>query len=356
MNKNHLVVKANDLIEAFFGMTQNEYKFILFLMSKIRKDDTEFRIQEITVQEFNDLLDIKGSKTYSYMRSFEDSLLTKKIVVNRKDGEILKIVWFSYLRYLPKSATLKVAFNADLSPFLLQIDIPYTKYLLSNVRKLSSYATMRLYEILKQYEKLGKRVISFNDLRHMLGFQGEYERFNDFKRRVLEPGRNEINAYTDLYFDYAEIRVGKKLKELEFDIKNNNLFGNEKKLDLKSKMENEDPQEENKEDKEAIQKIIKDFNCKYNGNLDKILTRNLVKMKGIDCIKKCVDEFAGFVTNANEVEKLFYDFAKKYATEKAYTKSTTFHNSKPIQATNYEQRTYTDEEFEDMYDNVKFTR
>lgn len=36
---NDLVIKANNLIEGFMGMTQNEYKFTLYLISKINKGD-----------------------------------------------------------------------------------------------------------------------------------------------------------------------------------------------------------------------------------------------------------------------------------------------------------------------------
>jgi hypothetical protein len=62
------------------------------------------------------------------------------------------------------------------------------------------------------------------------------------------------------------------------------------------------------------------------------------------------------VGNANKVENSFYDFTTKYGTEKAYTKPTTFHNSKPIQATNYDQREYDDDFFNSLYDNVTFTK
>lgn len=114
--------------------------------------------------------------------------------------------------------------------------------------------------------------------------------------------------------------------------------------------------ESDETNKEAFQKIIHDFKIKYNGTLDPILAKNLVKMKGIDCVRKCMNEFADYVSNANEVEKVFYDFTRKYGTEKAYTKTTTYHNLKPIQATNYDQREYDDDFFNSLYDNVKFTK
>jgi plasmid replication initiation protein len=347
-SKNKLIVKANDLVEAFFEMTQNEYKFILFLISKIRKDDTEFRRQEITVSEFNNLIGIKGTKTYSYMRSFEDSLLTKKIVINSKNGEILKIAWFSYLRYIPRTATLQVAFNADLSPFLLQINVPYTKYFLENIRRLSSYPSMRLYEILKQYLKIGSRTISFDDLRLMLGFTTQYRRFNDFKRRILEPSRKDINACTDLSFEYKEIRIGKRLKEIDFYVKENKNVVEQGKLVVEQgKLDSSD---------EKIKVLMDRFISLYNGNLDYVLTKALVDKKGIDCVEECIEKFGDYVKNANEVEKVFFDFTMRYGTDREYSKNNSYHNNKPIQATNYEQREYDDDFFNSLYDNVTFVK
>jgi plasmid replication initiation protein len=212
---------------------------------------------------------------------------------------------------------------------------------------------------LKQYVNLGRKTISdkvirrmtIDEIKYLLCIEGEYPLYSDFKKRVILKSQREINEYSDLFFELEEIKLGRKVHAIDFIIIVNNRNSSEV---VENQMELEDTQ--NEIEKNETKKIISDFHSKYNGTLDYLLIKNLVKMKGIDCVKECIQEFVNFVGNANKVENTFYDFTKKYGTEKAYTKPTTFHNLKPIQATNYDQREYDDNFFNSLYDNVTFTK
>jgi plasmid replication initiation protein len=72
---------------------------------------------------------------------------------------------------------------------------------------------------LKQYQAIGRRTIKIEALRGMLGIEPqEYDRYNDFKRYVLQAAHREINEKTDISFDYREIKLCRKVNELEFVI------------------------------------------------------------------------------------------------------------------------------------------
>jgi hypothetical protein len=108
-----------------------------------------------------------------------------------------------------------------------------------------------------------------------------------------------------------------------------------------------------------IQEIIGKFKEKYKGNLDESLTKKLILRKGKDKVLKCIDEMEQYVNNADKVERVFYDFVVNCDTNK-YTKGTQYNSpgqkfaqgNKPIQATNYEQREYSDEFFDSLYLNL----
>jgi len=343
--KNVLVVKSNNLVEAFSNMTTNECKIVALLISKIRKDDSNFNIQSVTVNEFNELLDIKGTKTYNYMKMFEKELLKKMVEVSFDNGDRLNINWFQYSKYISKSATLELCFNSYLKDHLLALKESYTKYLLENICQLSSSYTIQLYEVLKQYQKIGYRIVNISDLKYMLGITSEYKLYADFKKRILLSAQSEINKKTDIEFEFIEIKKGKKVVEIKFIIKQKQVIPKEPAKDSS--------------DKEDIKEIIDNFNAKYGSILDYTLTSNLVKVKGLSCVRKCINEFADYVGNANHVERVFYDFTMKYGTEKAYSKVTNSYSNvnnsgKPVQSTNYEQRKYTDRYFYSLYDNVEF--
>lgn len=108
----------------------------------------------------------------------------------------------------------------------------------------------------------------------------------------------------------------------------------------------------------VVKNLIESFKKKYKGELDPNLLNNLIKEKGIDIVKKCIDIFGDYVSNANEVEKVFYKFCKTWGTGEQFKKNTGYknYNNKPIQSTNYEQREYDDDFFENLYDNIDYIK
>ena len=168
-NKCDLIVRNNRLVEAFISMTRNEYKLTLYLISKIKKDDAEFTKQMITLKEFSKLLGFGMEGRYTELKSFERSLVSNNIQLELENGRRKTISWFSYTEYIPNEAMLIVKFNDLLRPLLLNIKDNYTKVFLDTILKLNSKHAIRIYEILKQYEKIGERTIMLEDLKSMLG-------------------------------------------------------------------------------------------------------------------------------------------------------------------------------------------
>lgn len=219
--ENKLIVKANNLIEGFMEMTKQEYIFILNLISKIRKDDKDFLIQKTTVQEFATLLDISKKHVYEQLEGFEDKLASRYISVKYENGSRLKVPWFGYLKYHNGIGTLETKFNSDLKDSLLQLDTNFTKYYLKNVKSLTSQYSIRLYELLKQYETIGEREIELEELKLMLGIKpNQYNLYADFKRKVLISPTEKINNSkdTDINISFIEIKTGRKVTSIKFII------------------------------------------------------------------------------------------------------------------------------------------
>ena len=60
-----------------------------------------------------------------------------------------------------------------------------TLYRLKNITNLNSEYSLKFYEGLKQYEKIGVRIYELKELKKFLGVEKLYDRFYDFKRRIL---------------------------------------------------------------------------------------------------------------------------------------------------------------------------
>jgi hypothetical protein len=106
-------------------------------------------------------------------------------------------------------------------PYLLNLQKNFTEYKSRNVMHLQSVFSIRIYEILKQYLNIGKRVIELETLREMLGISGKYPKFSNIKQRILEPAKNELSQ-TDISFAYEPIKTGRRVTAIRFTVKSNN--------------------------------------------------------------------------------------------------------------------------------------
>lgn len=129
-------------------------------------------------------------------------------------------------------------------PFLLELAKQaemgeyYTGYSLQYILPMSSQYSPRLYELLKSYQKNNREwFFNIEELKRILDAQS-YDRWPDFKRRILEPAVNEINEYSDLNVAYDTEKEGRKVTRVIFYMagKGQQALLAAKKLGLKSWM------------------------------------------------------------------------------------------------------------------------
>ncbi|ODA15794.1 replication initiation protein [Geobacillus thermoleovorans] len=215
---NNAVTKSNALIEANYKLSTLEQKIILYLISQIHKDDDDFKMYKLPIQEFSELLGYRGSPKYTELREITKNLMRK--VLEIREGQKLKqMSWVSYVEYDAHSGYVSLAFDPRLKPYLLQLKREFTTYRLKNVMELKSSYSIRMYELLKRWQYMGEVVIHLDDLRMMVGVGDKYSEYHNFKKRVLTPANKEISEKTDITFVYKEIREKRKVVALRFQIK-----------------------------------------------------------------------------------------------------------------------------------------
>jgi hypothetical protein len=237
--KSHnLVTKSNMLIEANYKLGMVEQKIILCLASHIQPHDDDFKTYTLPIKEFNKLLGLKGHPKYKELREITKELMQKPFEV-RIDKSVIQVSWLSYVAYNENEGTIDLRFDPFLKPYLLQLKREFTSYKLENVVKLKSAYSIRIYELLKQYEKLHERTLLLTDLRKMLGAEDIYPAYGNFKQRVLLAAQKELQKKTDLNFKIEEIKSGRKVTKIKFiisSIKSNNQPLLEIKSDFEEKV------------------------------------------------------------------------------------------------------------------------
>ncbi|MED0661390.1 replication initiation protein [Geobacillus thermodenitrificans] len=215
---NNAVTKSNVLIEANYKLSTLEQKIILYLISQIHKDDDDFKMYRLPIQEFSELLGYRGSPKYTELREITKNLMRK--VLEIREGQKLKqMSWVSYVEYDGNSGYVSLSFDPRLKPYLLQLKREFTTYRLKNVMELKSSYSIRMYELLKRWQYVGGFEIRLDELRMMVGAGNKYREYHNFKKRVLNPAQQEISGKTDIMFSYEEIREKRKVVSIRFHIK-----------------------------------------------------------------------------------------------------------------------------------------
>lgn len=234
---NKLVIKSNKLIEARYKLSLNEQKIILYAVSKLDDTKDKFNILELETREFMQLLNTSQFR-YTEIRELVSNLMSKQVRI-KTDKRDLVANWVSSIDYIKDAGLIELEFSEKLIPYLLQLKERFTRYQLNNILYLKNKHSIRIYELLKQYETIGKREFTIDELKKILMLEGKYEQFRDFNKSVLKQTMEEINEFTDLDIDIEYIKQGRKVVAVKYTIE-----GREKKeeaitndiQDLKIKM------------------------------------------------------------------------------------------------------------------------
>lgn len=235
IKENNIVSKSNTLIEANSRLNLVEQKMLLCLASNIEPSDRDFKTYTFPIKQFHDLLGLSGSTKYTELSKITKELLSKVIEI-KVGEELIQVSWLSSAIYNKNKGTIDLRFDPLLKPFLLELSSKFTSYRLANVVKLKSTYAIRIYELLKQYENIKERIISIENLRYYLDAIDVYPNYANLKQRVLKPSQKELNQKTDIYFEFEEIKLGRKVQKIRFIIRSQkkkdvDLVHFEKKLD-----------------------------------------------------------------------------------------------------------------------------
>lgn len=213
-----LVIKSNFLVEASYKLSAIEQKIILSLSTKIKKEDQEFKKYTFNLGELSSFLGLNTNADYAYLQETTRALLSKVLILKKEDS-LLQTHWFESVEYFEKTGTVSMCFSPDLKPFMLQLKENFTKFQLKYAIQLKSRFSIRTYELLKQYESIGTREFLLTDLKEMLGVGSEdYPLYGNFKAKVLLVAQKELQAKTDIAFDFEEIKVGRSVGRIRFTI------------------------------------------------------------------------------------------------------------------------------------------
>lgn len=213
-----IVTQANELVESRYNLTLGEQRLIFTMIARIQPDDEDFKPYSISLHELADFLGINKNHIYADCKKITKNLLGKVVEI-QEPGRLLQTHWVSSADYIDGTGVVNLTFDPLLKPYLLQLKGNFTSSKLEMLLSFKSQYTMRMYTLLKQYERLKEREIELQQLRDMLGIRkDQYKLYSNFRDRILEPTQKELAEKADLYFEFDEIKHGRGVGAIRFHI------------------------------------------------------------------------------------------------------------------------------------------
>ena len=225
-----LVEKRNVLNELRSNnMTLQELRFLSIYLAKINHKDVRTRVVRFPLYDFQRIMEI-GRINVHHTKNCVDSLLTKIVHIPNENGGFTAFQLFKECKVAHDENGvwyIEIDAHDKALPLMFDFKTHYFKYELWNALRLKSANQVRMYELLKQYEGLGRREIAVDELRAMIGIsKKEYPRWDNFRSKVLDACQKAINELTDIQISYERGKTGQggKWLTIVFNIERNQFF------------------------------------------------------------------------------------------------------------------------------------
>lgn len=199
------------------NMTLQELRFLSIYLSRINARDISSRVVRFPLNDFRKIMNLKAGEHIEYFKASIRNILQQVVEVPNENG-----VGYTAFQLFKRARVEKdennewyVEFNAhdDALPLMFDFKERYFKYELWNALRLKSSNQLRMYEILKQYEKIGRCELTVQKLREMLGInENQYSGrtgWSCFRNFVLDACQKALKQSTDICYTYESGKKGR---------------------------------------------------------------------------------------------------------------------------------------------------
>ena len=216
-----MVVQHNALVNARFLLGPLETRLFWQMVARIGRHDTQFAMCRVEVSEL--MGDTNSQNSYKLVRESVEKFATRTLLIEQLNSEgrrgrqpdYVVLPLLSSAHYRGGKGTVEARFNDALMPYLLELRDNFTKAQLTELLKLKSQYSQRFYWLLREYAAFGQRTMTLADLKMMFQLGPGYDRWDNFRTRILDRGQEEMKN-TDLPFTYEAIKEGRTVVAVKF--------------------------------------------------------------------------------------------------------------------------------------------
>jgi len=212
------VGQHNYLVEACYTMSVDEKRLVMLAMTKIEYSTYSlFGNLEVNF-DIADWRKIFNSPTSAYtdIRRATKALMKRQVHVEKsRDGVEPEMIfnWVDHCKYYPQDGIVKVRFGSTCSEYLQALNEKEGNFTICDLKKLaplSTFYSIRLYELLYRFSDKGVVYKTADQLRTRLDVTDKYPKFSQLLSRVIDPAIAEINKKTSLGVTY-EVKYARRI-------------------------------------------------------------------------------------------------------------------------------------------------
>ncbi|HGJ5890460.1 MAG TPA: replication initiation protein [Arsenophonus apicola] len=223
-----LIVHSNDLITARYNLDIDGFRALTLFLSKVNQRLENPGWISFSAHEFQVTFDINKKNIWRCMKKAVTSLSKSQItfhVINGKKESFTVLNWLSGYKYQKiegKGTGLKLRLNPDLDPFLFNIKHNFSWCFLNAITSVKNVISFRIYMYLlshKSHPRCKKNNffevdISLDDFHEL--FPDASSRFDNLKKRTIEPAIQDINEHTNISVHWEPIKHGRSVVGMRF--------------------------------------------------------------------------------------------------------------------------------------------
>ena len=221
-----IAIQHNNLVQAKYSMTLQQKRVMIWLVSQIKPTDEDFKEHILSVKELIEVCQLSGESAYKQLKDITFSLIEKGIriidITTPKEDIETQISWLSSAKYRYGRVTL--TFSPELKPYLLLLKERFTAINMIDMMQFKSVHAIRIYELLKQYENIGERILDIEEIKECCGVKDKLRKYDHFEKYLLLIAKREINEKSDIYFDFERIKPFRKIEGIKFIITKNKAY------------------------------------------------------------------------------------------------------------------------------------
>lgn len=220
INEKNIVMKNNIIIKAKYNISTLENRIFLMLLYKLQRNNDDVIKCEISHEEFKTIIKKKQTSSVDSISNLLVNLRKQSIYFRDEEG------WGEYgfingFKYIKSRKTFKIEASKEIHNYIRNyLDTGYTPINLAIFFGLINPNAQRFYDLLRLWSGT-KSIINYkvDELKELLMIEGKYDRYNDFKRRIIVPAIKELNNTGCFEIDFKENKVGRRVDSIDFIVK-----------------------------------------------------------------------------------------------------------------------------------------